>query len=189
MDKPAQPPPGPHPATTSDPNPSDNNYISPASPPPGYAPPHHHHHQHTPGPQSQGYEMPKYGSPPDPNAGGGYYNPQQPHAQQSFPQGGGGGPQNFAPYGTPLPALGPHPAPIECPDCHARGVTAVEYTSGGFTHALAAIVCFVSCLGCIPYFFTSLKDARHKCAKCGIPLATYHRSGRTEVHWHGAYNG
>ncbi|KAF3811820.1 hypothetical protein GCG54_00014576 [Colletotrichum gloeosporioides] len=187
MDKPAQPPPGPHPATTSDPNPSDNNYISPASPPPGYAPPHHH--QNTPGPQSQGYEMPKYGSPPDPNAGGGYYNPQQPHAQQSFPQGGGGGPQNFAPYGTPLPALGPHPAPIECPDCHARGVTAVEYTSGGFTHALAAIVCFVSCLGCIPYFFTSLKDARHKCAKCGIPLATYHRSGRTEVHWHGAYNG
>ncbi|GKT49716.1 cell death-inducing p53-target protein 1 [Colletotrichum spaethianum] len=132
--------------------------------------------------------MPKYGGPtntPPPQGYGGYNPPLQP--QQSFPM--QGGPQNFQPYGTPLPALGPHPAPVECPDCHARGVTAVEYSSGGFTHTLAAVVCCVSCLGCIPYLFTSLKDARHKCSKCGIPLATYHRSGRTEVHWHQAYNG
>ncbi|KAK0369492.1 LITAF-like zinc finger domain-containing protein, partial [Colletotrichum limetticola] len=112
---------------------------------------------------------------------GGYVPPQSYPLQT-------GGPQNFQPYGTPLPSLGPHPAPVQCPECHARGVTAVEYSSGGFTHALAALVCFVSCLGCIPYLFSSLKDARHKCSKCGIPLATYHRSGRTEVHWHQAYN-
>ncbi|KAL0934617.1 litaf-like zinc finger domain-containing protein [Colletotrichum truncatum] len=167
------------PAPAVDRHPSDN-YISSAGPPPEYPPGEHQPH----GQQQQPYELPKYGAQPqDPNA---YYGAQQ---QPQQPQQPFGGPQNFAPYGTPLPALGPHPAPIECPDCHARGVTAVEYSSGGFTHSLAAIVCFVTCLGCIPYFFTSLKDARHKCAKCGIPLATYHRSGRTEVHWHGAYRG
>ncbi|WYZ43326.1 hypothetical protein EsH8_VI_001025 [Colletotrichum jinshuiense] len=160
------------------------NYISPSSPPPEYQ--HQHQHQHHQDPMQQqhtGTAMPKYGGPtPEPQNYG--YPPPQP--QQSYPM--QSGPQNFQAYGTPLPALGPHPAPVECPDCHARGVTAVQYSSGGFTHSLAAIVCFVSCLGCIPYFFTSLKDARHKCSKCGIPLATYHRSGRTEVHWHQAYN-
>ncbi|TDZ24606.1 Lipopolysaccharide-induced tumor necrosis factor-alpha factor-like protein [Colletotrichum orbiculare MAFF 240422] len=181
------------------PNPSSDNYMS-NNPPPAYPPNEGHSQPHVQS-QSQTYlpqqqqqqqpahpeshEMPKYGGSPAPDANyGGYYPPTgQPQPQQSF----AGGPQNFQPYGTPLPALGPHPAPVECPECHARGVTAVEYSSGGFTHALAALVCFVSCLGCIPYFFSSLKDARHKCAKCGIPLATYHRSGRTEVHWHAAY--
>ncbi|KZL84745.1 litaf-like zinc finger domain-containing protein [Colletotrichum incanum] len=177
MDKPAQQ----HPVEA----PGSDNYVS-SGPPPEYQ------HQQDPLNHQQtgttAAAMPKYGGPtntPPPHGYGGYNPPLQP--QQSFPM--QGGPQNFQPYGTPLPALGPHPAPVECPDCHARGVTAVEYSSGGFTHALAAIVCFVSCLGCIPYFFTSLKDARHKCSKCGIPLATYHRSGRTEVHWHQAYNG
>ncbi|EFQ33088.1 LITAF-like zinc finger domain-containing protein [Colletotrichum graminicola] len=173
MDKPAQQQaPGP------------DNYA-PSGPPPEYQ------HQQT---GTTAAATPKYGGPPNdtpqPRAYGGYSPPLQEQQQQpqSFPM-QPGGPQNFQPYGTPLPALGPHPAPVECPDCHARGVTAVEYSSGGFTHALAAIVCFVSCLGCIPYLFTSLKDARHKCYKCGIPLATYHRSGRTEVHWHQAYHG
>ncbi|KAK2013444.1 LITAF-like zinc finger domain-containing protein [Colletotrichum eremochloae] len=163
--------------------PSSGNFA-PSGPPPEYQ-----HHQQQTGTTA----MPKYSGPPNTSAdrsygGGGGYTPPLQEQQQGIPM-QGGGPQNFQPYGTPLPALGPHPAPVECPDCHARGVTAVEYESGGFTHALAAIVCFVSCLGCIPYFFSSLKDARHKCYKCGIPLATYHRSGRTEVHWHQAYHG
>ncbi|KAL9946159.1 hypothetical protein ACHAQF_003979 [Verticillium nonalfalfae] len=113
--------------------------------------------------------------------------------QNSFPMnnmngpgpGPGFGGHPHGPQGTPIASLGPHPAPINCPNCHHSGITAVEYSSGGFTHALGALVCFVTCLGCIPYFFTSLKDATHKCAKCGIPLATYHRSGRTEVHLSG----
>ncbi|TQN71700.1 Cell death-inducing p53-target protein 1-like protein [Colletotrichum shisoi] len=167
--------------------PAHDNYMSSASgPPPEYQ--QHHYHQAPLDHQQTGTAMPKYGGPantPPPQPYGAY----EPPAPQSFPMHNGGGPKNFQPYGTPLPSLGPHPAPVECPECHARGVTAVEYSSGGFTHALAAIVCFVSCLGCIPYFFTSLKDARHKCSKCGIPLATYHRSGKTEVHWHQAYNG
>ncbi|OHE94960.1 LITAF-like zinc finger domain-containing protein [Colletotrichum orchidophilum] len=132
---------------TPDANPSDN-YVA-SDPPPEYR-------QHV-NQQPTGTSMPKYGGPainpppPPQNYDGGYAPPLQ------------GGPQNFQPYGTPLPSLGPHPAPVACPECHARGITSVEYTSGGFTHSLAAI--------------------------CGIPLATYHRSGRTEVHWHQAYNG
>ncbi|KAF6825700.1 LITAF lipopolysaccharide-induced TNF factor [Colletotrichum plurivorum] len=163
MDKPTTTIQSPAPAAA----PADN-YIT-SSPPPAYPP--------NDQPQ-ESHEMPKYaGAAPPPQQQQNYYQPPV-----------GGGPQNFAPYGTPLPALGPHPAPIECPECRARGVTAVEYSSGGFTHALGAVCCLVTCLGCIPYFFSSLKDATHKCCKCGIPLATYHRSGRTEVHWHSAYN-
>lgn len=30
--------------------------------------------------------------------------------------------------------------------------------------AAAALVCFVSCLGCIPYCISSLKDVHHRCA-------------------------
>ncbi|EXF85298.1 LITAF-like zinc finger domain-containing protein [Colletotrichum fioriniae PJ7] len=183
MDKSTHNPATPAPTNipTPDPNSSDNYATS--GPPPEYQ---QHQHAHL-NAQPTGTSMPKYGgpspnSPPPPQNYGGAYPPPQSYPLQN------GGPQNFQPYGTPLPSLGPHPAPVECPECHARGVTAVEYTSGGFTHALAALVCFVSCLGCIPYLFSSLKDARHKCSKCGIPLATYHRSGRTEVHWHQAYN-
>ncbi|KAK2027572.1 LITAF-like zinc finger domain-containing protein [Colletotrichum zoysiae] len=172
MDKPAQQQQQQPPAEA----PGSDNFAS-SGPPPEYQ----HQQQQQTGTTTAAAAMPKYG---------GYSPPLQEQQQQSYPmQTVGGGPQNFQPYGTPLPALGPHPAPVECPECRARGVTAVEYSSGGFTHALAAIVCFVSCLGCIPYLFTSLKDARHKCYKCGIPLATYHRSGRTEVHWHQAYHG
>ncbi|MBE3049135.1 hypothetical protein IMZ48_42875 [Candidatus Bathyarchaeota archaeon] len=71
---------------------------------------------------------------------------------------------------------------------------------------MALGLCCCICLGCIPYMIASLKDVQHKCAgvsippstrpqfhaldleasansnKCKAPLATYHRSGRTEVH-------
>lgn len=112
---------------------------------------------------------------------------QQQHPQGPPPQGypQHGYPQHPMPQGTPISALGPHPAPTVCPNCGHSGVTAVEYSSGGFTHALAGLFCFVTCLGCIPYFFSGLKDATHKCTACGVPLATYHRSGRTEPHLHG----
>lgn len=63
---------------------------------------------------------------------------------------------------------------------------------------VAAFVCLVSCLGCIPYLITSLKDVHHKCGnvrdlsslssnmladslQCGISLARFHHNGRTEV--------
>lgn len=79
-----------------------------------------------------------------------------------------------APQGTPIACLGPHSAPVSCPNCRQSGVTSVEYSSGGFTHALGALFCFVTCLGCIPYFFSGLKDATHKCANVSFLSNTVH---------------
>ena len=45
-------------------------------------------------------------------------------------------------------------------------------------------LCCLACLGCIPYMMSSTKDVTHKCGKCGVLLATWHRSGTTEVHIH-----
>ncbi|CAJ0538843.1 Ff.00g067550.m01.CDS01 [Fusarium sp. VM40] len=53
--------------------------------------------------------------------------------------------------------------------------------SGGMMHSIAALACFTSCLGCIPYLIGSLKDVHHQCGNCNMPLADYHRSGHTEV--------
>lgn len=72
-------------------------------------------------------------------------------------------------------------------------------------HSLMALLfCCVICLGCIPYVIAGLKDVHHKCSsvsspedlvgpfkrtrmltrtQCNTALATYHRSGRTEVHY------
>jgi hypothetical protein len=36
-------------------------------------------------------------------------------------------------YGVPLTTLGSSAAPVVCPNCGYRGVTNVEYESGGFT--------------------------------------------------------
>ncbi|KAF2501065.1 hypothetical protein BU16DRAFT_190012 [Lophium mytilinum] len=50
------------------------------------------------------------------------------------------------------------------------------------THAWALGLCCLVCLGCIPYLMNSLKDVQHKCGRCGVLLATWHRGGTTEVH-------
>ncbi|PKS13125.1 hypothetical protein jhhlp_000467 [Lomentospora prolificans] len=89
-------------------------------------------------------------------------------------------------YGVPLVSLAAQPAPVQCPNCHQRVMTAVGYEAGGFTHLMALLACCVICLGCIPYMIASLKDVHHKCPNCNTPLATYHRSGRTEVHFQAA---
>ncbi|KAF4448178.1 litaf zinc finger protein [Fusarium austroafricanum] len=82
---------------------------------------------------------------------------------------------------VPIQNLQSQSAPVVCPNCGVRSMTVTENESGGMMHAVAAVVCFVSCLGCIPYLISSLKDVHHQCGNCHMPLATYHRSGRTEV--------
>ncbi|KAK7421495.1 hypothetical protein QQX98_002194 [Neonectria punicea] len=82
---------------------------------------------------------------------------------------------------APIQMLQSQSAPVLCPSCGMRNMTVVTSEAGGFLHGVAALVCLVSCLGCIPYCIRSLKDVHHKCGNCGIPLATFHRSGRTEV--------
>ncbi|KKA27237.1 hypothetical protein TD95_004733 [Thielaviopsis punctulata] len=113
---------------------------------------------------------------------------QQPHVQPQTQQQPQFQAQAFqhaqvhAPTSTmPLSGLQSYPALVECPNCHYRGQTILAHESGGTTHLVAALTCFVTCLGCIPYLLNGLKDVRHRCAQCGIPLALFHRSGRTDV--------
>ncbi|KAF7544162.1 hypothetical protein G7Z17_g10174 [Cylindrodendrum hubeiense] len=82
---------------------------------------------------------------------------------------------------APIEMLQSQSAPVRCPSCGTRANTVTTPESGGFQHGVAALVCLVSCLGCIPYCISSLKDVHHKCGNCGVPLAKFHRSGRTEV--------
>ncbi|KAF2865955.1 LITAF-like zinc ribbon domain-containing protein [Massariosphaeria phaeospora] len=86
---------------------------------------------------------------------------------------------------TPIPSLNRSPAPADCPACGQRAMTNVAFEVGNTTHAWAlGICCFTLCLGFIPYVMNSLKDVQHKCGRCGVLLATWHRSGTTEVHIH-----
>ncbi|KAF1837028.1 hypothetical protein BDW02DRAFT_595871 [Decorospora gaudefroyi] len=85
---------------------------------------------------------------------------------------------------TPIANLGRGPAPADCPACGQRAMTNVMFETGNMTHAWALGLCCCLCLGCIPYLMNSLKDVQHKCGRCGVLLATWHRSGTTEVHIH-----
>jgi hypothetical protein len=40
----------------------------------------------------------------------------------------------------------------------------------------------------IPYLVTSFKDVTHRCGQCGDRLATWHRSGKVDVHAHAMAN-
>ncbi|KAJ5107315.1 hypothetical protein N7456_003990 [Penicillium angulare] len=92
-------------------------------------------------------------------------------------------PTNY-PNALPLHALQSAPAPVDCLACRQREVTRVESVSGSTTHALAAVLCFCCCLGCIPYLVSSFKDVNHFCGKCGAKLACWHNSGKIEVLQH-----
>ncbi|KAF1921207.1 LITAF-like zinc ribbon domain-containing protein, partial [Ampelomyces quisqualis] len=105
-------------------------------------------------------------------------HPQQPGMPPQQPSG--------AQYqnATPIANLNRGPAPADCPACGQRAMTNTAFETGNTTHAWAAGLCCFCCLGCIPYIMNSLKDVQHKCGRCGVLLATWHRSGTTEVHIH-----
>ncbi|KAF9740375.1 hypothetical protein PMIN04_006684 [Paraphaeosphaeria minitans] len=85
---------------------------------------------------------------------------------------------------VPLMNLNRSPAPVDCPACGQRAMTATQLETGNTTHAWALGLCCFACLGCIPYMMSSMKDVQHKCGRCGVLLATWHRSGTTEQHIH-----
>ncbi|PWY77610.1 hypothetical protein BO83DRAFT_376635 [Aspergillus eucalypticola CBS 122712] len=121
-------------------------------------------------------DMPAYAQPPIEQTP--EIQPHQP--QQTFYAGS----QHPSGYNTPTPlyALQKTPAPVDCPACGERKMTRVEAETGSSTHAWAAVLCCCLCLGCIPYMMSSLKNQCHYCGNCGVLLATWHNSGRTDVH-------
>lgn len=124
--------------------------------------------------QQMGYQQPQM------QQQGQYFQPQQQMQAPMQQQHGGQQYQNA----TPIASLGRSAAPADCPACGQRAMTLVSYEIGNSTHAWALGLCCFACLGCIPYLMNSLKDVQHKCGKCGVLLATWHRSGSTEVHIH-----
>ncbi|KAF2197203.1 hypothetical protein GQ43DRAFT_381531, partial [Delitschia confertaspora ATCC 74209] len=113
---------------------------------------------------------------------------QQPQMQYSQSPGPHAPPQKQGgtvyQHATPIASLNRAPSPTDCPACGQRAMTTVSYEVGNSTHAWALGLCCFTCLGCIPYLMNSLKDVQHKCGRCGVLLATWHRSGTTEVHIH-----
>ncbi|KAF2828771.1 hypothetical protein CC86DRAFT_197948 [Ophiobolus disseminans] len=127
------------------------------------------------------------GSPPPQQPQAGYVQPQQTGATHPQPQPGMPPQQQSGTVyqsATPIASLGRGPAPADCPACGQRAMTSVAFETGNTTHAWGAGLCCLCCLGCIPYVMNSLKDVQHKCGRCGVLLATWHRSGTTEVHIH-----
>ncbi|GME37011.1 LPS-induced tumor necrosis factor alpha factor [Neofusicoccum parvum] len=117
-----------------------------------------------------------------------YYAQQQQQQQQQqqhpgMPPHQASGGQQYR-NATAIANLNRSPAPVDCPACGVRAMTTTSFETGNTTHAWAFGVCICLCLGCIPYMMSSTKDVVHKCGKCGAMLATWHRSGSTEVHMH-----
>ncbi|RAL61002.1 hypothetical protein DID88_010098 [Monilinia fructigena] len=130
-----------------------------------------------------GQEQYQYQAPP---LGQEQYPPQNHYAPQAPPQANiNQGKNNYA-TAMPIHSLQSGPTPVDCPVCGVREVTSVEHHSGMTTHLIALLCCAVTCLGCIPYLVSGLKDVEQKCGHCGALLAIWHRSGRTEVRVPGA---
>ncbi|PVH91924.1 hypothetical protein DM02DRAFT_620229 [Periconia macrospinosa] len=122
------------------------------------------------------------GSPPPAQQQQAYPQPGQPGAHPGMPPQAQSGTQYQS--ATPIASLNRGPAPADCPACGQRSMTNTAFETGNTTHAWAFGLCCLVCLGCIPYIMNSTKDVQHKCGKCGVLLATWHRSGTTEVHIH-----
>lgn len=143
----------------------------------------------------QPQQQPQQPYPTSPAPGLGYASPPpqgftQPPPEQvkGHPQNPGMPPQHQS--GTvyqnaiPIANLNRSPAPADCPACGQRSLTNISYETGNTTHAWALALCCITLLGCIPYMMSSMKDVQHKCGRCGVLLATWHRSGTTEQHIH-----
>lgn len=86
---------------------------------------------------------------------------------------------------NPIGTLNIGPGRVCCPACGVVGLTAISYQSGEATHLWAAVLCFLLCLGCIPYMVETWKDVVHRCSTCGAMLATWHKNGGIQVHMPG----
>ncbi|KAI9854183.1 MAG: hypothetical protein M1824_000562 [Vezdaea acicularis] len=166
-------------------------------------------HVGSPPPQQMGVPPSHQGSPPPMMHQGSYGMPQQPmgspgpkpmmqpqmqHVGSNMSQPGMQQPQ-AAPMAapgqrqymnaTPLTVLNRGAAPVDCPACGHRGLTRTTFETGNTTHVWALVCCCLTLvLTPLPYLMNSTKDVAHHCGHCGVLLATYHKSGTTEVHQH-----
>ncbi|KAJ8970698.1 hypothetical protein NQ317_000596 [Molorchus minor] len=84
-----------------------------------------------------------------------------------LPAGYPGSPSVVHVMATPPLVLGPLPASLTCPSCHAQITTNVESESNTRTHLFALILClvFFPCV-CVPYCIDSCKNQNHYCPHC-----------------------
>ncbi|KAL1516818.1 hypothetical protein ABEB36_000670 [Hypothenemus hampei] len=75
---------------------------------------------------------------------------------------------------TPI-SLGPDPARMTCPYCHANIVTSVESEANSKTHLFAILLCLFICWPCVclPYCMDSCQSQKHTCPNCKTYLGTY----------------
>jgi len=75
------------------------------------------------------------------------------------------------------------PALVDCKICGNRSITTIRRVIGNANHATGIAVFFFSgVLFWIPYLIDCLKDVNHQCSHCGVLIATWHKTGRTEVY-------
>jgi len=92
--------------------------------------------------------------------------------------------QTYQTFITPIQSLNRDSAVVDCPKCHQKQPTRVEYKIGGMTHLFAAWLGLgTMCLAAwVPYTISGAKDVDQFCGHCGVLLATKHRSGRVEIY-------
>ncbi|CAD6449224.1 4f9314d7-2466-4650-8238-cb699295253b [Sclerotinia trifoliorum] len=159
----------PYPLHDTNPNPHLEMY--PDSQPPSYNP------NPDPNPTTYGKSHPQNQTPPQ------FQNHPEPQSQSQWQNQTQNRPGNKYEnqHPTPLTTLQKEPRLVHCPRCGVMEYTQVEWVSGGTTDISALLCCFCFCLPCVPYLMTSFKDVHHKCGNCGLVLAIWKRSGRTEV--------
>ncbi|CAK1550529.1 unnamed protein product [Leptosia nina] len=70
------------------------------------------------------------------------------------------------------------PVLIDCPSCHKRCMTKVEYANSRKTHMLAGFLCGLTmwcslcCLAAIPYLLRTCKKPEHYCSNCNYYLGS-----------------
>ncbi|CAH4031902.1 unnamed protein product [Pieris brassicae] len=69
-------------------------------------------------------------------------------------------------------SLKDEPILIDCPSCHKRCMTKVDYANSQKTHMIAGFICgltvwcFLCCFAALPYILRTFKKPEHYCSKC-----------------------
>ncbi|KAI6372432.1 hypothetical protein MCOR25_003753 [Pyricularia grisea] len=83
---------------------------------------------------------------------------------------------------TPLQALGPAPAVIDCPFCQQRVMTRVNEEHSSMTYLLGVLIgCICICAACVPCLAGMCQDVTHFCTNCNQRVAHIPYSGGVQV--------